>query len=229
MLGGAVFGTKGVGWLLAKLFIFTVLTSAAASTQTTILPTARTAFSMAVHKAIPSHFARVHRRFATPTWATVGMGVVSIAFYVFLTKVSSNVLADSISSVGLAIAFYYGLTGLACTWYFRKELTSSARSLWFKGFLPGLGGLMLLFFFCYAAFHVYADPGYGHTSMTLPLLGKVGGVSVIGVSSLAIGLVLMLIQWALQGSWFRSPDVPTGAHTPDAGGPGPEPEVAPAT
>ncbi|MEY9871319.1 amino acid transporter [Streptacidiphilus sp. MAP12-33] len=229
VLGTAVFGTKGLGWLLAKLFVLTVLTSAAASTQTTILPTARTAFSMAVHKAIPSHFARVHRRFLTPTWSTWAMGLVSIGFYVLLTKISSNVLLDSISSVGLGIAFYYGLTGFACFWYFRKVLRRSARDLWFKGILPLLGGLMLLYFFCYAAFDVYADPNYGHTSMTLPVVGKVGGVSVIGLSALAVGLVLMVIQWAVQGSWFRSPDVPVGAHAPEAGPQsGPEPEAAPA-
>ena len=40
---------------LTKLLIFMVLSSAAASTQTTILPTARTTLSMAVFKAIPQH------------------------------------------------------------------------------------------------------------------------------------------------------------------------------
>ncbi|WP_063773281.1 APC family permease [Streptacidiphilus jiangxiensis] len=212
-LGSAVFGSTGLGWFLSKLLIFMVLTSAAASTQTTILPTARTSFSMALHKAIPSHFGRVHPRFATPTWSTIAMGLVSIAFYVLLTRISSNVLSDSISSVGLGIAFYYGLTGFACFWYFRKVLRRSARDLWFKGIFPLLGGIMLLYFFCYAAFDVYADPNYGHTSMTLPLVGKVGGVSVIGIGALVLGFVLMLIQWAVQGSWFRHPDVPVSAAT----------------
>ncbi|RAG84823.1 amino acid transporter [Streptacidiphilus pinicola] len=212
-LGNAVFGSTGLGWFLSKLLIFMVLTSAAASTQTTILPTARTSFSMALHKAIPSHFGRVHPRFATPTWSTVAMGLVSIAFYVLLTRISTNVLTDSISSVGLGIAFYYGLTGFACVWYFRRVLRRSARDLWFKGVLPLLGGLMLLYFFCYAAFDVYAAPDYGHTSVDLPGIGRVGGVSVIGVGALVLGFVLMLIQWAVQGSWFRHPDVPVSAAT----------------
>ena len=50
------------------------------------------------------------------------MGIASIAFYVLLTAVSQNVLADSISAVGLLIAFYYGLTGFACVWFYRKHL-----------------------------------------------------------------------------------------------------------
>ena len=215
-LGNAVFGSHGLGWFLAKLLIFMVLTSSAASTQTTILPTARTSFSMAVHKAIPAKFGTVHRRFLTPTYSTVAMGLVSIAFYVLLVEISANVLTDSIASVGLGIAFYYGLTGFSCIWYFRKVLTRSARDMIFKGILPGLGGLLLLFFFCYAAFYVYAKPSYGVTSIDLPIFGNTGGVTVIGIGSLLLGVVLMLIQWAVQGSWFRNPDVPVSAASPDA-------------
>ncbi|MEY9965140.1 amino acid transporter [Streptacidiphilus sp. MAP12-16] len=214
-LGNAVFGSKGLGWFMAKLLIFMVLTSAAASTQTTILPTARTTFSMAVHKAIPARFGYVHRRFQTPTFSTVAMGLASIAFYVLLVKISTNVLTDSIASVGLGIAFYYGLTGFACVWYFRKVLTRSARDLWFKGIMPGLGGLILLYFFCYAAFDVYASPTYGSTSIDLPIFGPTGGVTVIGLGALLLGVVLMLIQWAVQGSWFRDPDVPVSAASHD--------------
>ena len=50
-LGHEVFGT---GW--DKFLVLAVLTSASASTQTTILPAARSALSMSVHKAIPRAF-----------------------------------------------------------------------------------------------------------------------------------------------------------------------------
>ncbi|MEU8549795.1 SpoIIE family protein phosphatase [Streptomyces roseoverticillatus] len=192
-LGGAVFGTTGPGWFLTELLIFTVLTSAVASTQTTILPLARTVFSMAAHKAVPSRFARVHHRFLTPTWSTVGMGLISIGFLVLLTVISRDVLADSIKAVGLAIAFYYGLTGFACVWCYRGRLTRSPRDLLFKGVFPGLGGLLMLSLFCYAAFVVYAAPDYGSTSFDLPILGRTGGVSVVGLSALLVGVVLMLV------------------------------------
>src|SRR5258707_11173123 len=56
--GGLVFGTSGVGTVLSHLLLLMVLSSAAASTQTTILPTARTTLSMAVYKAIPQWFAK---------------------------------------------------------------------------------------------------------------------------------------------------------------------------
>ncbi|MFI5689701.1 amino acid permease [Streptomyces sp. NPDC051636] len=189
-LGDAVFGSHDTGLLLSRLLILMVLTSALASTQTTILPLARTVFSMAVHKALPSRFARVHRRFLTPTWSTVGMGAVSIAFLVLLASFSGNVLADSIDSVGLAITFQYGLTGFACLWYHRKILTRSTKDLVFKGVLPGLGGLIMLCLFLYATF-VYAAPGYGATSVDLPLIGPTGGVTVLGLGALLLGVVLM--------------------------------------
>lgn len=136
-LGEAVFGSQGTGLFLSRLLILMVLTSALASAQTTILPLARTVFSMAVHKAVPSRFARVHRRFLTPTWGTIGMGAVSVALFVLLASLSRNVLADSIDSVGLAIAFQYGLAGFACVWYHRKILTRSVRDLVFKGCCRG--------------------------------------------------------------------------------------------
>lgn len=190
-VGEAVFGSDEAGLILSRLLILMVLTSALASAETTILPLARTVFSMAVHKAVPSRFARVHRRFLTPTWGTVGMGAASIVLLVLLTAFSRNVLADSIDSVGLAIAFQYGLTGFACVWYHRKVLTRSTKDLVFKGVLPGLGGLIMLLLFLYAAFVVYADPRYGTTSVDLPLIGRTGGVTVLGLGALLLGLLLM--------------------------------------
>lgn len=52
-IGPALFGTSPLGHIALMLLAASILTSASASTQTTILPTARTALSMAAHKAIP--------------------------------------------------------------------------------------------------------------------------------------------------------------------------------
>src|ERR1700758_2172062 len=72
------------GMLLAA----SVLTSALASTQTTILQTARTTLSMGVYKALPDWFAKIHRRYLTPTTSTIAVGVVSILFYILFTLIS---------------------------------------------------------------------------------------------------------------------------------------------
>ena len=42
------------------------------------------------------------------------------------------------------IAFYYGLTGFACVWFYRKTFTKSARDFVMRGVIPLLGGLILL-------------------------------------------------------------------------------------
>ncbi|MFN8076979.1 MAG: APC family permease [Kineosporiaceae bacterium] len=206
-IGPSVFGDSVLGHLMEGLLVISVLTSAAASTQTTILPTARTALSMGAYRAIPPVFARVHSRYLTPTWSTVWMGIVSIVFYVGLTIVSDNILADSIAAVGLMIAFYYGLTGFACVWFYRKRLTSSGRDLVMKGVLPGLGGLMLLGAFVVAC-RSYADPEYGETT----LLG-IGGVFVLGIGSLLFGALLMGLAYLAAPGYFRGETLPRrGAH-----------------
>jgi len=196
-LGRTVFGDSPLGTVFVTLLIISVLTSASASTQTTILPTARTALSMGAYRAIPGRFARIHPRNLTPSVATVWMGAVSIVFYVGLTLVSENVLADSIAAVGLMIAFYYGLTGFACVWFYRRQLGRSASDLFMKGILPGLGGVLLLGAFVIACIQ-YAQPDYGNTT----LLG-IGGVFVIGVGSLLLGVVLMIVWNIVAPDYFR--------------------------
>src|SRR5215472_8680428 len=90
VLGNAVFGGKGIGLVLARLLVLMVLTSAAASTQTTILPTARTTLSMATYKALPKSFAKMHPRYLTPTVSTLTMGGVSILLYIGLNYMSQG-------------------------------------------------------------------------------------------------------------------------------------------
>ena len=136
-LGHGVLGSP-----LYKLLIICVLTSASASTQTTILPTARTTLSMAKWDAIPAAFGRVHPRFLTPTFSTVLMGALSIVWTVacWPSTPSQNVLGDTISALGFAVCFYYGFTGLACAVYFRRDLFKSARNFFLAGLIPVVGG-----------------------------------------------------------------------------------------
>jgi amino acid transporter len=138
-------GTDVLGSPLDKLLVIAVLTSAAASTQTTILPTARTLLSMGAKKAVPAYWARINPRYLTPEPATLWMGALSIIWYVGLKLVSENILYDAIAALGLMIAFYYGLTGFACAIYYRYELLKSVKSFLFIGVLPVTGALILTF------------------------------------------------------------------------------------
>ena len=208
-LGGAVFGHSTVGSIAARLLILMVLSSATASTQTTILPTARTTLSMAVYKAIPDAFGRIHKRYLTPTVSTVTMGAISIVLYVgFNHFAGGNLIPDAVTAIGVYIAFYYGLTGFTCAWYYRKVLTRSARDLWMKGILPVLGGVMLYFAMGWS---LWEDWNYdnvqaqSYTSWHLPFPphSDVGGVFLIALVSAVVGVVAMVLMRFGSPAFFR--------------------------
>ena len=120
-----IVGEPVLGAVMTSVLLLTVSVSAASSTQTTILPTARGALAMAVYKAIPAKFGEVNPRYKTPGFATLVMGITAIAFYLVLSLISANALADSIASLGLAVAFYYGITAFACVVYFRTRCSAA--------------------------------------------------------------------------------------------------------
>lgn len=195
VMGKDVFGSP---W--DKLLILAVLSSAAASTQTTILPTARTTLSMARWNAIPEVFGRIHPRYLTPTYSTLGMGALSAVWTAFIIAVdpAGNVLGDSITALGFGIAFYYGFTGLFSVVYYRRELTKSARNLVMAGVVPLIGfGLMAAVFA--KAFHDYSRSGVNYSNpvfgIQLPIF--------IGVGALILGVPVMLLAWARHPGFFR--------------------------
>jgi amino acid transporter len=187
-------GADVLGKPLDKIVIIAVLTSAAASTQTTILPTARTSLSMARAKALPASLGVIHPRYLTPHVSTILMGGFSIAWYVGLTLISENILFDSIAALGLMIAFYYGITGFACALYYRHELFKSAKNLLLVGVAPVLGGL-ILFWVLYKSIVDLSKPENSESGDSW--LG-VGPPLVIGLGLMLFGVVLMFI-WYFAG------------------------------
>ena len=177
------------GWMVT-LLVIAILTSAAASCQTTILPATRTMLSMGSHGAAPPKLAHIDRKRLTPDFSTWLFGAVSIAWYLLLVVISHNTETDaynaSIAAVGMAIAVYYGVSGLSCIWYFRRHLFNSAKNFLLIGVLPGFGGAVLIYVFCKTVWDARnADYGYG-------LLLGVGTVLVIGTLLLVVGVPLMV-------------------------------------
>lgn len=207
-VGHDLFGDSLLGKIGLMLLAASILTSASASTQTTILPTARTTLSMGVYKALPTSFAKIHRNYLTPTTSTIAMGAVSILFYLLFTLVSPNLLTALIGSVGLTIAFYYGLTGYACVWFYRKDLTKSGRDLMMRGVVPLLGALILSAVFIYGLIQ-YAKPDWltDDDGNNVTIFGY-GAVAVVGIGALALGLVLMVVQWITAPAYFRGLTLP---------------------
>jgi amino acid transporter len=190
-IGEAVLGTVGV-----KALIIAVLTSAAASTQTTILPTARTTLAMAAYRALPKTFSVVHPKYKTPTVSTWAMGIVSIIFFGGLWIVNPGTLADLILSIGLMIAFYYGLTGLAAAWEFRGELSAGLRPALTKVILPLLGYVILAIVFVKTCYDL-TKPDSGTTQVF-----GLGGAFVYGIGALVLGGILMIIYNVMAPAFF---------------------------
>jgi amino acid transporter len=191
-LGGPVLGTA-----LAKVVQFAICVSAISALLTCVISSPRTTLSMGRHGALPRAFAKIHPTFRTPAFGTVFFGVAAAVLLAVLATVSSNFLGDAILSIGLLIAFYYGVTGLACVWFFRHQLTNSVRDLFLKGILPAVGGVLMLAAFARSA-HDMVAPTYGATSFH-----GIGGVFLLGVGAIAVGVVTMLAVRTRFPGFFR--------------------------
>jgi amino acid transporter len=191
----AVLGADVLGSPWDKVVILAIVTSAVASTQTTIIPSSRTSFSMGRQSALPRIFAAVHPRFHTPWFSTAVIAGLAIAWYVPLNILSENALYDTISALSLMIAFYYALTGLACAIYYRRELTKSVTSFLFIGVGPLVGAAILGYLFVKSAID-FSDAENSYTGQTLLGLGV---PLVIGMGFLLLGVVL-LVLWRLAGN-----------------------------
>jgi amino acid transporter len=216
-LGSEVFGSP-----LDKLLIIAVLTSAAASTQTTILPAARTTLSMARAKALPGSLGDVHPRYLTPARATIYMGVLSVVWYVGLTIVSEDILFDSLAALGLMISFYIGITGFACAIYYRRELLRSVKNFFFVGVGPTLGGVILFYLLVKNAIEL-SNPANSESGNSW---FGVGPPLLIAAFFMVLGVVLMVVQWNKVPEFFRRRPkvVPAGFLEGEAPAPGATPE-----
>ena len=182
----ATLGSPVLGAVLAKVLQLAICVSAVAALLTCVIGSPRTTLSMASHGALPRAFARIHPRFQTPSFGTVFFGVAAGVLLTGLTVVSTEFLGDAILSIGLLIALYYGVTGLACVWYFRHHFARSARDAVVKGVLPLLGALMMLAAFARSALDMI-EPDYGTTSFD-----GIGGVFLLGIGSVIVGAIVML-------------------------------------
>jgi amino acid transporter len=187
-------GTDVLGSPLDKLVVLAIVTSALASTQTTILPASRTSLSMARQGAFPESLGRVHPRFLTPHVGTIAIGVIAAVWYGVFNSLSQNFLYDSLTALSLMIAFYYALTGVACAVYYRRELTKSVKNFIFIGVGPLVGAAILAFLFVKAVLeYSKTDQSYSGDALfglAIP--------AVLGLGLILLGVILMLF-WRAGG------------------------------
>ena len=187
-------GSEVLGNELGKLLVLAVIISGISSAQTTILPGSRTSLSMAAAGALPKIFAKIHPRFLTPAFGTIVIGVLATAWYVPGKLISENFLFDSLSALSLMIAFYYGLTGIACVIYWRHELTKSVKNFLFIGVAPLIGALGL-FYLLYESVGDLSDPNASYSGSEIFGVGVPLAIAIIFIG---LGLILM-VAWRLIG------------------------------
>jgi len=149
------------------------------------------------------------------------MGVVSVVWYVGLTLLSQNLLADSIAALGLMIAFYYGLVGYACPIFFRRVVVKSAKNALLLGLLPTLGAVMLTAIFLRSAVDL-TDPEMSGSGTSW---FGVGPPVIIAAGFVVVGLMLMVLQWRREPDFFRRGPETADAQPPSTRNVGESPEL----
>lgn len=177
---------------LSYLMLLAVLSSTVATTQTTLLPASRVTYSMARDGVFPKAFGRISPRFNTPAVGTLILAIIA-GVGLMITTLSptvSGTFVNLISNIGVLVAFYYGITGLACAWAYRHVLTSSVSAFFLAGLLPFLGGIFLF----WVAYQVVVQAGLGPSAPILVTF-------ILGVPLVALVRVLC------KSDFFRRPIV----------------------
>ena len=204
VLSGPVMGP------FALLMSIAIMSSSFASLQSTMISPSRTLLAMGYYRALPPVFSRISPRFRTPSAATIASAVAAGGFYTITRLLSENALWDTIAALGLMICFYYGITALACVWYFRRELFATPRNVVFKFLFPLVGGVVLLVMFFQTAVDSIS-PDYGSGSS----IAGVGMVFVLGMGVLVLGVALMVWTRWRHPAYFRGETLATTESTQD--------------
>jgi hypothetical protein len=101
------------------------------------------------------------------------------------------ILQDSISAIGFQICFYLGLTGLACAWYYRREIGQGPWRSTTHVFWPAASGLFLFFIALYS----------------IPTFDAV--TNVVGLGGIAIGAIPLFLN--RRSIWQAGPQPARGA------------------
>ncbi|MFD8812337.1 APC family permease [Streptomyces sp. NPDC059627] len=174
------------GWG-GKLLIVAVMLSTIATLETTLIQVTRSLFAMGRDRTMPAALGRVHRTWNTPHVAIGVVGAVALTLFIASNALGSvgEILSDAISAIGLQIAVYYGLAGLAVVVAYRKILFKSAGNFLLGGLWP-LGGALFMFW-------IFVES-----------LGQLSTAAIaIGIGGLAVGLVPMLWYWKQGSDYYR--------------------------
>jgi amino acid transporter len=183
---------QAAGHWAGYVMLVAVLSSTVATTQTTLLPAARITLSMSRDRVFPQVFGTIQGKLKTPMVGTLILAFISLFGIVLVSNVTSisNVFANLISSIGVLIAFYYGVTGITCAWAYRRVAFQSARFFVTGILLPLIGGIVLLA----VGYQVIKSSGWSGA-----------GADII---TLALGIPLVIIaRISTRGDFFKTKSI----------------------
>lgn len=149
-----------------------VILSSIATLETTMLQFSRSLFAMGRDGAMPSFFGFVDARTQTPVRAMlvlIGVGLL-LVWGSSLMPTVHQIISDSVSAVGVLVAYYYGLAGLAAGWAFREVWRQSILRWMGTALFPALSGLLLI------GLGIYAVATFGLITKIVGIGGLVAGI-----------------------------------------------------
>jgi amino acid transporter len=141
VLGDAVW--PGIG---GKILVVAVALSTIATLETTLIQVTRTLFAMGRDHTIPKIFGSIHRRWRTPAFATLIVVGVSILLFIGSNLIGGSIgdiMGNAIASIGMQIAFYYTLAGLAVVVAYRRVLFKSVKNFLLIFLWPLAGAIFM--------------------------------------------------------------------------------------
>ncbi len=179
-------GTNILFALAEKLFpapysymaVIAVILSTVGTLETTILQFTRTLYAKSRSKALHPRYGQLHKKWKTPWFATlliVGIGLLLLFLSSFLPTVT-EIITISVQAIGFQVAFYYGLTGFACAWHFRKSACKSVGNFITMMVWPLAGAFFMVFIAVYSV-------------QTFNVI-----TTIIGIGGILIGVIPLLIS-----------------------------------
>jgi amino acid transporter len=193
-MSGSVLGPFGFLVLLA------VATSALASTQLALVPGSRAVLSMARRGVLPARLGLMHPRFKTPYVSLAALAFLAVVFYVAASAISKSAIIDTISALGILVAFFYGATGLSCVIYYRRHVVRSLRGFLLVGLAPFIGSLFL-FAMLFLAIESLWDPG--KSAIGTPLLGLSPPLTIAALV-FVFGIIALFISRIVWPTYFAA-------------------------
>jgi amino acid transporter len=183
---GKLLTHAGIG---GQALAFALALSVVAATGVGIMLSARIAYGMASHRALPSSLGNVSPRFLTPVVATVVAGAILLvlAWVNLLTTSVQSAFGYVLNNTGILYATFYCVTALAAMVYYRRRVLSN----WKEALILGVFPLASIAFLAIVAIK---------SMLTAPAAQN---YSLLGF--LVVGLVLLLIaRFGLRSPFFKT-------------------------